>query len=383
MWGTVFYSYRVPNSGTVNRAGTLTYVRDNYQPTWVNTPALPWRSNPDTGIVKGLVTRQDTGDIVYNATVSIDAGFGFSQKSCVQGSYAFYDADDGSWTVTASAAGLGQATASVTVVPGQVVTVNLALPAEDPGGPVEDIVIDNPAASVAGSWSTGTSATDKYGSNYYFKGQGTGSAYVQFTPQIQTAGNYHVYEWHPQGTNRTLGAPHVITHQQGTDTVLVNQQVNGGQWNYLGTYPFAVGSAGHVRITDGFADGGQVALADAISFVYDGGSTPPPPLTVVHVESIAMLRVAAGGPWSRVRATVEIRDSGGALVPGANVTGNFSGAIAETGASDVTGSDGKAVIESSGKARSGAVTFTVTDVSGTDLDYDSSANVQTSANISF
>lgn len=381
MWGTVFYSYRVPNSGTVDRAATFAYVRDNYQPTWADTPALPWKATPNTGIVKGIVTRADTGEIVYNATVSIDAGLGFSQKSCVRGSYAFYDADDGSWTVTASAAGLGQASESVTVIPGQVVTVNLVLPDAAPGGPVEDIVIDNPAAAVAGSWSSGTSSADKYGSDYRFKGQGTGSAYLQYTPEILTAGNYHVYEWHPAGTNRTLGAPHVIAYDGGSDTVLVNQQVNGGLWNFLGTYPFAAGLSGHVRITDGFADGGQVVLADAVAFVYDDQS-PPPSTTFVHVESIGMSFVNAPGPWFYTRATVEIRDDVGALVEGATVTGDFSGAITETGVSGVTGSDGKTAITSTEKSRSGTVTFTVTDVTGNAVSYDPNANVQTSATIS-
>jgi hypothetical protein len=133
-----------------------------------------------------------------------------------------------------------------------------------------DIVIDNPGAMVVGTWSAGTSAADKFGSDYRFHAQGTGSAYLQFTPNIQTAGNYQVYEWHSIGTNRTLGAPHVITYNGGTVTVNVNQQVNGGKWNLIGTFNFAAGTAGNVRITDGFADGGQVVIADAIKLVYTG-----------------------------------------------------------------------------------------------------------------
>lgn len=381
MWGTIFYSYRVPNSGTVDRTATFDYVRSNYQPTWVETPDLPWKTNPDAGIVKGIVTRADTGEVVYNANVSIDAGPGFSQYSCVQGSYGFYDADDGTWTVTATAAGLGEVTESVTVIPGDVVTVDLELPADGSSGPVDDIVIDNPSASVAGSWSTGTSSTDKYGSDYRFKGQGTGSEYLQYTPQILTAGDYDVYTWHPQGTNRTAGAPHVISHEQGSDTVYIDQQINGGQWNYVGTYPFAAGSSGNVRITDGFADGGQVVLADAIAFVYDEESQPPAD-TPVHVESISLSFASAPGPWSYTSATVEIRDDSGALVEGATVTGDFSGAITENGVSGVTASDGTTTITSTERSRSGSVTFTVTDVSGDALTYDSAANNQTSASIS-
>ncbi|EEF61713.1 fibronectin type III domain-containing protein [Pedosphaera parvula] len=132
---------------------------------------------------------------------------------------------------------------------------------------VTDLLIDNLSANVVGTWSTGTSATDKYGSNYRFKGQGTGTGYLQFTPKITTAGIYAVYEWHPIGANRTTNAPHVITYSGGTQTVYVNQQVNGGNWNLLGNYSFAAGSSGNVQITDAFADTAQMVIADAIQFV--------------------------------------------------------------------------------------------------------------------
>lgn len=133
---------------------------------------------------------------------------------------------------------------------------------------VPDIIIDNPAALVAGSWSTGTSAVDKFGSDYRFRSQGTGASYLQYSPNITTAGNYNVYEWHSIGSNRTTGAPHVINCNGGTQTINVNQQINGNGWRLLGTFNFANGTAGNVQITDGFADAGQVVIADAIKFVY-------------------------------------------------------------------------------------------------------------------
>src|SRR5262249_9139935 len=68
-------------------------------------------------------------------------------------------------------------------------------------------------------------------------------------------------------------APHSITSTGGTTTVNVNQQVNGGQWNLLGVFNFAAGTAGYVRISDGFADAGKLAMADAIKFSY---IQPPP-----------------------------------------------------------------------------------------------------------
>ena len=133
--------------------------------------------------------------------------------------------------------------------------------------PPSDVIIDNPSATVVGSWTTGTSSPDKYGADYLFKSPGTGSAYIEFRPTLQASGNYAVYEWHPQGTNRTTDAPVEIGYSGGTQTVTINQQVNGGTWVLLGIYHFAAGSTGYVRVKDNFSTG-SVVLADAVKFVY-------------------------------------------------------------------------------------------------------------------
>jgi hypothetical protein len=131
-----------------------------------------------------------------------------------------------------------------------------------------DIIIDNPAATVVGSWSTGTSAADRFGSDYRYKSGAGGANYLQYTPNIAVAGTWQVYEWHSQGSNRTTNGRYAITYNGGTQTVQVNQQVNGGRWNLLGTFNFTTGSAGFVRVTDGHTDTAQVVIADAIKFVY-------------------------------------------------------------------------------------------------------------------
>jgi fibronectin type 3 domain-containing protein len=151
--------------------------------------------------------------------------------------------------------------------------------------PMGVFIIDNTIANVVGTWSTGSSATDKFGADYRFRGQGTGANYVQFTPNIATAGNYEVYEWHPQGANRTVGAPHVITHSGGASTVNVNQQINGGRWNLIGTFNFAAGTAGNVRINDTFADAGMSLMADAIKIVYIAAPTAPSGLAAVGAST--------------------------------------------------------------------------------------------------
>ncbi len=340
-------------------------------------------------------------------------------------------------------------------------------------GSVADIVIDNPAATVVGTWSTGTTATDRFGTDYRYKSQGTGSSYLQFTPNILTAGDYEVYEWHSQGSNRDAATPHVISYNGGTTTINVNQQVGGGAWNLLGTFNFLTGTTKYVRITDAISTSGQIAMADAIKFVYTAPASPPsapsglsatavstsqinlgwtdnsadesnfivsrstvaggpytdivtlaanttsynntglsagttyyyvvravnsggssilsneasattqtpPPVTQVHVSSITMSWVAAGNKF-KARAVVNVKDATGANVANATVTGNFTGSINNSGLSGVSNSSGDATITSTSSIRNGTVTFTVTGITGSNMNYDSAANVVTSAQIS-
>jgi uncharacterized lipoprotein YddW (UPF0748 family) len=154
----------------------------------------------------------------------------------------------------------------------------------NPSGMVNDLIIDNPEATTVGSWIVTTPSTDKYGADYAYKGVGTGASYLEYRPTILKAGTYQVFAWHPQGTNRTTNAPHLITYAGGTTTIGVNQETNGGQWNLLAVLPFAAGTNSYVRITDAFPEpSGNVVLADAIKFVF----VPPlvPPSITAHPQS--------------------------------------------------------------------------------------------------
>ena len=138
---------------------------------------------------------------------------------------------------------------------------------EQPAFALETIV-DNPAATVVGTWPTGNSDVDKYGTDYYYRTTSDAGAYVQFTPSLPVAGDYQVYEWHTQVSDRTTNATLIITFDGGSQTNAVNQQMGGGVWNLLGTFPFQAGNAGHVRIAGVYPDPGKRVGADAIRFVY-------------------------------------------------------------------------------------------------------------------
>jgi hypothetical protein len=176
-------------------------------------------------------------------------------------------------------------------------------------GRVSDIVLDCTSAAMTGLWNTGSSAGGKLGASYHYKRQGGGSEYVQFTPNILAAGVYEVCEWHPSGRNRAQSAPHVITSESGTQTVLVNQEIQGGRWNSLGTFAFAAGTEGNVRITDGFTGPtNEVVVADAIKFV--------------HVQPVASVAAPSLFPRSLLQVTLA---SGPRNLPPSRETNHWKG----------------------------------------------------------
>ena len=161
-------------------------------------------------------------------------------------------------------------------------------------GVVNNLVLDNLSATTSGGWTTvrtwnntSTAATfigngsgtdiNSFGTNYLTHGPGSGSSFVQFTATIATTGNYDVYQWHAVVTNAATNVAFIINHAEGTNTVLANQQTNGGNWTLLGRFPFAAGASANVRITDTFAQPGAVAIADGIKFAYAGALPTLPP----------------------------------------------------------------------------------------------------------
>lgn len=126
--GSMLYSYRVPNSGTVDRAGTLTHLRDNHQPTWADVPTIPWKATPAKAIVRGIVTRQSDGTPVYNAALTINTSPARNQKTEPHGAFAFFETPPGTYTITATGTDLGIVTTNITVTAGTNRAIALVLP---------------------------------------------------------------------------------------------------------------------------------------------------------------------------------------------------------------------------------------------------------------
>jgi hypothetical protein len=135
---------------------------------------------------------------------------------------------------------------------------NITLHVQAPG----EIILDNTEATYKGTWPSYANPT-AYGGDFQSHEAGSGANTATWTPTIFEAGYYNVYAWWTSHSNRASNAPYTINHSGSSETVRVNQKVNGGKWNLLGTYPFAVGTSGSVVLSD---DVNGYVIADAIKF---------------------------------------------------------------------------------------------------------------------
>jgi RHS repeat-associated protein len=88
--------------------------------------------------------------------------------------------------------------------------------------------------------------------------------------QLPQTGSYKVYAKWPASSANATDATYTVSYQGGATAVTVNQRVNGGQWNLLGSFPFNAGGTGYkVELSDN--PNGKVA-ADAI---YIAGTAAP------------------------------------------------------------------------------------------------------------
>jgi hypothetical protein len=125
--------------------------------------------------------------------------------------------------------------------------------------PASEIIIDNgdSRTSSVGSWKV-SNASGFYGVSSLWCADGSAS----YSFEAWVLGNRAVSLWWTSAPNRAVAAS-VEIYDGATllDTVTVNQQINGGQWNSLGSYAFT--DKATVKI---ISAGGVVTVADAVKF---------------------------------------------------------------------------------------------------------------------
>jgi hypothetical protein len=119
-------------------------------------------------------------------------------------------------------------------------------------------------ASVSANW-TSTSATAGYfGTGYYYASAAPISDAADFWFYLPVAGARTVDAWWTAGSNRSAAAPFIAENADGVrlGTVSVNQQLDGGKWNELGTFNFSQGW-NRIRLSRWTSSAG-VVIADAV-----------------------------------------------------------------------------------------------------------------------
>jgi len=124
--------------------------------------------------------------------------------------------------------------------------------------------------STTGTW-TESGAIDEYaGSSFWSETVGSTATW---TPELPGAGSYEVYAWwngaRTRGRvfSRDAAASYEITHADGTTTVVVDQNLNMGQWVLLGEFTFDADGSEQVSLTRTTNVVGSATVADAVRWV--------------------------------------------------------------------------------------------------------------------
>ncbi len=96
-------------------------------------------------------------------------------------------------------------------------------------------------------------------------------AAAEYRPEIPERGEYAVYVSYKSLPESSSAVSYVVSHLGGKSEFIVNQQIGGGTWIYLGAFEFDKGDTGHVTVSSmtpaGYKhDKGSVVTTDAVRF---------------------------------------------------------------------------------------------------------------------
>jgi N-acetylmuramoyl-L-alanine amidase len=132
------------------------------------------------------------------------------------------------------------------------------------------VIVDNdtPGGGYAetGTWVTSTLYPGYLGGTYRYATTvtGTATATATWTFAVPADGEYAVYAWYRQGTNRAPDARYTVHYAGGATEVIVNQRIHGNTWRYLGTFGFRAGQVATVTLSNLSTVSGQAVIADAL-----------------------------------------------------------------------------------------------------------------------
>ena len=107
------------------------------------------------------------------------------------------------------------------------------------------------------------------GTSRIIKADTSGTGKIRWIPSLPEAGRYAVYVTYTAADSNVTDAHYTVFHTGGETEFLVNQQIGGSTWIYLGTFDFNqdLNEAIHrVELTNKSTESGQYVSADAIRF---------------------------------------------------------------------------------------------------------------------
>lgn len=139
------------------------------------------------------------------------------------------------------------------------------------------IVLDNRDAELVGEWVRSQSSPRWVGDEYIHDNhQKTPEKTATYRPEIPAAGRFEVRISYSVGSNRPTNTPITVLHAKGESKFVINQQAkptHDGLFHSLGTFEFAAGKKGFIRIGSKGTTG--AVIADAIQLLPEGLELPP------------------------------------------------------------------------------------------------------------
>jgi hypothetical protein len=101
---------------------------------------------------------------------------------------------------------------------------------------------------------------------------GSGDRYARFQLDVEKPAQYELFAWWVAASNRCKNTPFIVVHASGSDTVRLDQTINGSKWNRIGSY-YLSGDSSEAIVISNAGTVGTYIVADAVRIIsYDPGT---------------------------------------------------------------------------------------------------------------
>jgi lysophospholipase L1-like esterase len=132
-----------------------------------------------------------------------------------------------------------------------------------------EVIVDNAdetGVEISGNWVESSSSLDRFGANYLHNDKKSAEdLWVKFTPDIPSNATYDVSFYFNGNSGRGSAIPVEIVYDGGVVTNYIDQSFRRRSRVSAGSFPFAKGTSGYVRLMT-LGQSGKYVIADAVRF---------------------------------------------------------------------------------------------------------------------